>query len=128
MGVVVRAKIQTVEDIYGLIRRAVTERQPISALYDRLPRLLLCPHRLGRNSARQARVLCYQYGGESSTELEPSGSLANWRCMKLEKFSRVEVLEGLWHTAPNHSRPQTCVTDMDVDAENYPDRKPHSGQ
>jgi hypothetical protein len=64
---------------------------------------LLCPHRLGRNSARQARVLCYQYGGESSTELEPSGSLANWRCMKLEKFSRVEVLEGLWHTAPNHS-------------------------
>jgi hypothetical protein len=48
--------------------------------------------------------------------------------MKLEKFSRVEVLEGLWHTAPNHSRPQTCVTDMDVDAENYPDRKPHSGQ
>jgi hypothetical protein len=128
MGVVVRAKIQTVEDIYGLIRRAVTERQPISALYDRLPRVLLCPHRLGRNSARQARVLCYQYGGESSTELEPSGSLANWRCMKLEKFSRVEVLEGLWHTASNHSRPQTCVTDMDVDAENYPDRKPHSGQ
>ena len=99
MGVVVRAKIQTVEELYGLIRRAVTGRQAMSALYDRLPRLL-CPHRLGRNSAGQARVLCYQYGGESSTELEPSGSPANWRCMKLEKFRRVELLEGVWHTAP----------------------------
>jgi hypothetical protein len=127
MGVVVRAKIQTVEDMYRLIRTAVTGRRPISALYDRLPRLL-CPHRLGRNRAGQARVLCYQYGGESSTELEPSGSPANWRCMKLEKFSRVERLEAVWHTAPNHSRPQTCVTDVDVDAEDYPDRNPHSGQ
>jgi hypothetical protein len=127
MGVVVRAKIQTVEDMYGLIRTAVTGRRPISARYDRLPRLL-CPHRLGRNSAGQARVLLYQYGGESSTELEPSGSPANWRCRKLEKFSRVELLEGVWHTAPNHSRPQTCVTDVDVDAEDYPDRNPHSGQ
>ena len=73
MGVVVRAKIQTIEDMYRLIRTAVTARRAISARYDRLPRLL-CPHRLGRNSAGQARVLCYQYGGESSTELEPIGS------------------------------------------------------
>jgi hypothetical protein len=98
MGVV-RAKIQTVEDMYRLIRAAVTARQPVSAVYEQRPRLV-CPHRLGHNSAGQARVLCYQYGGESSTGLEPSGSSANWRCMKLEKFSRVELLEGIWHTAP----------------------------
>ena len=121
------ANIQTVEEMYGLMRTAVTARRPISALYDRVPRLL-CPHRLGGNSAGQPRVLCYQYGGESSTKLESSGSLANWRCMKLEKFSRIELLEGVWHTAPNHSRPATCVTDVDVDAEDYPDRNPHSGQ
>jgi hypothetical protein len=127
MGVVVRSKIQTVEDIYRLIRNAVTSRRPVSALYDRLPRLL-CPHRLGRNSAGRARVLCYQFGGVSSSGLEPSGSGANWRCMNVEKFSRIELLDGVWHTAPNHSRPQTCVTDVDVDAEDYPDRHPHSGQ
>jgi hypothetical protein len=127
MGVVVRARIQTVEEMYRLIRMAVTGRRPVSALYDRLPRLL-CAHRLGRNSAGQGRVLCYQYGGESSTELESSGSPANWRCMKLEKFSRVELLEGIWHTAANHSRPQTCVTEVDVDAEDYPAGNPHSGQ
>jgi hypothetical protein len=60
--------------------------------------------------------------------LEASGSPANWRCMKLEKFSRIELLEGVWHTAPNHSRPQTCITDVDLDAEDYPDRNPQSGQ
>ncbi len=127
MGVIVRAKIQTLEDIYRLIRKAVTGRKPISALYDSLPRLL-CPHRLGRNSAGQARVLCYQYGGESSTRLEQNGSPADWRCMKVEKFSRIEFVGDLWHTAPNHSRPQTCITDVDVDAEDYPDCIPHSGQ
>ena len=127
MGVVVRARIQTVEDMYRLIWEAVTARQPVSAIYDQLPRLV-CPHRLGRNSDGKARVLCYQYGGESSTGLEPGGSSANWRCMKLEKFSRVELMEGAWRTAPNHSRPQTCITEVDVDAEDYPDRNPQTGQ
>ena len=73
MGGVVRAQIQTVEDMYRLIRTAVTGRQPLSALYDGLPRSV-CPHRLGRNNSGQARVLCYQYGGDSSSGLEPSGS------------------------------------------------------
>jgi hypothetical protein len=86
------------------------------------------PASTGHNGAGKARVLCYQYGGESSTGLEPSGSPANWRCMKLEKFSRIERVEGVSHTAPNHSRPQTCVTDVDVDAEDYPDRNPQNGQ
>lgn len=127
MGVVVRAKIQTVEEIYRLIRNAVTGRTSISALYDSLPRLL-CPHRLGRNRSGQVRVLCYQYGGDSSSRLEPIGSPANWRCMKLEKFNRVQLLDDLWRTAPNHSRPQTCITYVEVDAEDYPDGIPHSGQ
>lgn len=127
MGVVVKAKIQTVEDIYRLVRKAVSGRQAISAVYDTHARLL-CPHRLGRNRAGHARVLCYQYGGESSSRLEPSGSPANWRCMALEKFSRVELVEDIWRTAPNHSRPQTCIVDVDVDAEDYPECTPQKGQ
>ena len=58
MGVV-EAKIQTVEDIYRLVWTAVATKQPIGALYKGLPRLF-CPHRLGRNRAKQLRVLCYQ--------------------------------------------------------------------
>jgi len=49
--------------------------------------------------------------------LQPAGSAANWRCISVEKLSRVALLEGAWYTAPNHSRPQTCVVDVDVDAE-----------
>ena len=116
---VVEAKIQTVEDIYRLVRLAITTRRSIAALYGGRPRLY-CPHRLGKNSTGQVRVLCYQYGGESGTGLKPIGSEDNWRCIVLEKLRAVRLLEeDAWCTAPNHSRPQTCVTDVDVDVEDY---------
>jgi hypothetical protein len=116
MGVIRAAEIQTVEDIYRLVWAAVGNKQPIGALYHGRRRLL-CPHRLGRNREGQLRALCYQYGGESDSGLEPAGSSANWRCIALEKLSKVELIEGAWRTAPNHSRPQTCVAVADVDAE-----------
>lgn len=115
MGVV-RAKIQAVEDIYQLLRTAVVSKRPIRATYDGRERWF-CPHRLGKNREGQLRVLCYQYAGQSSSGLQPAGSPANWRCIAVKKLSRVELLEEAWCTAPNHSRPQTCVADVDVDAE-----------
>jgi hypothetical protein len=96
---VIQARIQTVEDIYGLVRTAVTTRRSLEAVYGGR-RLLLCPHRLGRNSAGQLRVLCYQFGGESRTGLERVGSPANWRCIALEGLRAVTLLDdGLWCTA-----------------------------
>jgi hypothetical protein len=115
------------EDLYGTVRKAVTTRSPISAVYhDRFR--LLCPHRLGRNREGQVRVLCYQFGGDSESGLEPAGSPANWRCIALNKLSGVEVLNGAWQTAPNHSRPASCIVDPDVDAEDYPLDEPQQGQ
>jgi hypothetical protein len=125
MGVV-EAKIQTVEDVYRLVWTAVANRQPISAVYKNRPRLF-CPHRLGRNRDKQLRVLCYQYGGESESGLAPMGSPENWRCVVLEKLRKVELSDGLWKTAPNHSRPASCVVDADIDAEDQPDRDPQKG-
>jgi|SRR5271165_1874989 len=124
---VVAAKIQTVEDIYQLVWTAIANKQPISAIYKDLPRLF-CPHRLGRNRAKQLRVLCYQYGGESESGLSPRGSPDNWRCVALEKLRKVELVEGSWKTAPNHSRPATCVVDADIDAEDQPEHTPQKGQ
>jgi hypothetical protein len=46
--------------------------------------------------------------------LEPIGSLANWHCIVLEELEAVELLEGSWRTAPNHSRPASCVVEADV--------------
>lgn len=117
---VVRAKIQTVEEIYRLIWEAVASKRPMEAIYGERRRLF-CPHRLGRNRAGELRVLCYQYGGDSRSGLEAAGSPANWRCTVLEKFSQVKLLEGGWHTAPDHSRPASCVIDADIDAEDQPD-------
>jgi hypothetical protein len=115
MSVVV-AKIQTVDDIYRLVWTAVSKKKPIEATYDGRRRLL-CPHRLGRNREGQIRVLCYQYGGGSQSGLQVSGSPANWRCLVLEKLGKVELLEEGWRTAPNHSRPASCVVEADIDAE-----------
>ena len=115
MGVV-RARIQTVEDIYQLLRTAVVNKRPIRGAYDSRDRWL-CPHRLGRNPRGQLRVLCYQYAGQSESGLQAPGSPANWRCIAVEKLSRVELLEDAWYTAPNHPRPQTCIAEVDVDTE-----------
>jgi hypothetical protein len=122
MGVV-EAKIQTVEDIYRLVWSAVANKRAMKAIYKELPRLF-CPHRLGRNQVGERRVLCYQYGGESESGLAPMGSPANWRCIALEKLRSVELLEGSWKTAPNHSRPTTCVIAADIDVEDQPERDP----
>ena len=124
---VMEAKIQTVEDIYRLVWTAIASKQPFGAVYKDRPRLF-CPHRLGRNRAEQLRVLCYQYGGESESGLAPMGSPETWRCVALEKLRRVELLGGSWKTAPNHSRPATCVVEADIDAEDQPARTPQKGQ
>ena len=110
------AKIQTVEDIYRLLWVAVEQKRPIEAIYNG-GRRLLCPHRLGRNRVGRLRVLCYQYGGHSASGLSPIGTAANWRCINVEKLRNVKLVEDAWRTAPNHSRPATCVVDADIDAE-----------
>ena len=115
------------EDLYRTVREAVMTRRPIAAVYHSRHRLL-CPHRLGRNKDGQFRVLCYQFGGESESGLKPLGSPANWRCVALDKLSGVELLNGAWQTAPNHSRPASCIVDADVDAEDYPLEDPQQGQ
>lgn len=126
MGVV-KAKIQTVEDIYRLVWTAIASKRPMEAGYHGRHRLF-CPHRLGRNKEGQLRVLCYQYGGESESGLPPAGSPTNWRCVVLEKLNQVKLLEDAWRTAPNHSRPASCVIDVDIDVEDHPGRDPHNGQ
>ena len=125
MGVV-QAQIQTVEEIYRVVWAAVSNKQPIEANYQGRYRLF-CPHRLGRNREGRLRVLCYQYGGDSRSGLDPLDSSANWRCVALEKLSRVKIAEDAWRTAPNHSRPTSCVIEADIDAEDQPD-DPQKGQ
>ena len=117
---------QTAEEIYKLVWAAVANKQSMEAFYQGRLRLF-CPHRLGRNREGRLRVLCYQYGGDSGSGLQPVGSPENWRCMALEKLSRVKLMVDGWRTAPNHSRPTSCVAEADIDAEDQPERDPQNG-
>lgn len=51
-------------------------------------------------------ALIYQFAGRSRSGLPPGGG---WKC-------DVRLREGPWHTGPGHSRPQSCVDIVDLDA------------
>lgn len=120
-------RTQSQDEIHRLIYTAVAQRRPITAICKEQKRLL-CPHRLGWNREDLRRVLCYQYGGESERGLGPPGDLGNWRCLALERLGEVELLEGQWHTAENHTRPAHCIVRIEIDVDDQPDRKPQNGQ
>jgi len=116
------AKVQTVSEIYELLRLAAVRRQAVSAIYDGRPRLL-CPHVLGRKSGR-LHALFYQFGGSSNSGLPvaPEG-VGDWRCFALEKLNQVEVRAGAWHTE-RRARRQTCIDEVDFDADAQPEEDP----
>jgi hypothetical protein len=74
----------------------------------------MCPHILGWKNGSE-RALLYQFGGSSSSGLEPAGSANNWRCVIVEQLLNITIRDGPWHTAPNQSRPQTCVDEIAVE-------------
>ena len=113
-------------EIYELLRYAATRKQPVAATYDGQPRLL-CPHVGGRKSGR-LHVLCYQFGGSSNSAepLAPDGE-GVWRCLAIEKLSHVELRAGTWHTGPR-SKKQTCIDEVDFDADGQSGDNPQKGQ
>ena len=120
-------KAQVLDEIYALLRRAAAGKQPVAAVYDGLPRLL-CPHVLGRNREGRLRAFCYQYGGSSGSGLRmgPEG-MSGWRCIAVDKLSHVELRTGVWRTEPRASR-QSCVEEIDFDADAHPGDDPQKGQ
>jgi hypothetical protein len=121
-----RAEAQAVREVCSLLRVAAASRQPVAATYDGLLRLL-CPHVLGRKSGR-LHVLCYQYGGSSHSGLPVTpGGVGGWRCLAVERLSQVELRTDAWHTEPRSLR-QTCIDEIDFDADDQPGDDPQNGQ
>lgn len=120
------AEAQAVSEVYELLRLAAAGRQPVAATYDGLPRLL-CPHVLGRKSGR-LHVFCYQFGGSSNSGLPMvAGKAGAWRCLAVERLSQVELRADAWHTEPRFPR-QTCIDEIDFDADAQPGDNPQKGQ
>ena len=98
---------------YEIVRDAIANKRLISAVYNGYQREP-CPHVLGTKNGRQ-QGLFYQFDGQSSSGLKRDGSPDNWRCIPIETMENVEAYEGDWHTSTNHSRPQTCVGEIDAE-------------
>src|SRR6266536_5143683 len=41
--------------------------------------------------------------------------------LAVENLSDVELLDGPWQTAENHSRPQNCIDEVKLDVNDFPD-------
>lgn len=100
-------------DNYSIIRQAILDKEQVIATYQEHEREM-CPHVLGTKRDRR-QALFYQFGGTSKSGLQPDGSPENWRCIPVDELQNVRTRKGPWHTAPNHSRPQTCVDRIDVE-------------
>jgi hypothetical protein len=99
---------------YELIKSAILNKQQIVATYQG-HRREMCPHVLGRKNGR-LQCLFYQFGGSSSSgPVGTPGNPHNWRCMPVDKLQDVEVRDGPWYTAGNHSQQQSCVGTIDVE-------------
>jgi hypothetical protein len=95
---------------FETVRDAILNKKHVVATYDGFRREMR-PHAVGFKNGRE-QALFYQFGGDSKSGLQPSGSPSNWRCIPLEGLVIDEVRDGEWHTGPNHGRPQTCVDEI----------------
>lgn len=100
-------------DKYTVIREAILKKQQVVATY-RGHRREMCPHAIGTNREARAQALFYQFGGTSSSGLSTDPT-EKWRCIPVDDLIDIEVRDGEWVTATNHSRPQSCVFDVDVE-------------
>ncbi len=127
MGVV-RANIQTVEDIYQLIWTAIETKRPIEAVYKGLPRLF-CP--IDSAEIERERFGCCVTSTVERARADwkrrdplPTGVAQCWRSSAGFSYG-----QDAWRTAPNHSRPASCVIEADIDAEDQPAAlEPQKGQ
>jgi hypothetical protein len=111
------AQDRTIDEIYGMIRQAIIDKDIVVVNYQGHVREM-CPHVIGKKNGRLQAFL-YQFAGESSKGLKPDGSPANWRCLCVDELSDVSIKKSTreWHTASNYSSVQTCVDEIDVEVE-----------
>ena len=72
---------------YDIIKEAIKQKLQIHAHYNGHS-WEMCPHVLGFKDGRR-QALFYQFGGTSSSGLEPLGSPKNWRCIPIDKLTKL---------------------------------------
>jgi hypothetical protein len=93
---------------YRLFRNAILAGQQVICTYEGRRREL-CPHIIGMNKNGDEAVLAWQFAGESS------GSLPQWRCLRLANVRDARTRNGPWYEGGSHRTTQTCVSNIDLD-------------
>jgi hypothetical protein len=93
---------------YTAFRNAILSEQQVTCTYEGRHREL-CPHIIGTNRKGEEAVLAWQFGGSSS------GSLPQWRCLRLAGVSDARAHPGTWYEGGSHRTTQTCVSTIDLD-------------
>lgn len=104
-------------NLYAEIRSAIADKKQVVATYGG-HRREMCPHAIGLGLAGNEQALFYQFAGSSSkgdaSQLDDND---RWRCMALDALEDVDIRDGKWQSAGNHSVPNTCIKEIDLEVE-----------
>ena len=100
---------------YNLIREAIIHKHQVFATYKGHFREM-CPHTLGLKNGRE-QALFVQFGGSSESRGTIGRDNPIWVCARVDGLSNVGARMGDWHTIDIHTQDQTCVDEIDVEAE-----------
>jgi hypothetical protein len=107
---------------YKLVAWAIDNRSRILCTQNGYPREI-CPIILGHSDGEE-KALVWQVGGETS-----SGPLRRpgWKCFLLTNVADARLGEGAWQAGSRHHNAQSCVKEVDYDANpNSPYHPQHS--
>jgi len=97
--------------VYALFAWAIENRSRILCMQNGYPREI-CPIILG-HSDRREKALVWQVGGETSDgPLKRPG----WKCFLLSNVDGASLGEGAWLAGSSHLSRQSCVRQVDYDA------------
>jgi hypothetical protein len=96
---------------YKLFAWAIENRSRVLCTQNGYPREI-CPIILGHGDG-QEKALVWQVGGETS-----AGPLRRpgWKCFLLANVADARLGEGAWLPGSSHRREQSCVKEVDYDA------------
>jgi hypothetical protein len=97
-------------------------RQPLAASYDDLPGCFVAMCWAGSQDDFAHSPSVLRRGSHSGLPMVSQGA-GGWRCLAVERLSEVELRTEAWHTEPR-SPQQTCIDEIDFDADTHPEEDP----
>jgi hypothetical protein len=95
---------------YLTIRKAISERQSLTAIYDNYVRHF-SPATLGKDKGGTQTLLAYQYGGGRPGGLSINGA---WCCFNVGELRALRLNGDKWLGGPLVGRMPNCVVEIDV--------------